>query len=196
MKTSFLKFFLLPLILSAEITSLPSDAEESCGFLFNRYPPVYYSSAIHWLNAVSSLGETVEIEDGSVWQVSRHDAYKALHWRSDDPLMITQNHRWFSRYTYRIVNTNTGSSLEADLQLGPIQNGEHTRYIVELNPWEGVLTLSDNTHWQISSYDGSTFRDWALDDAIIIGYNSGWDSHCESILINVNMNNFLRAKQF
>lgn len=173
-----------------------SQEEETCGFLFDKYPPVYYSSAIHWLVAVSALGDSAELEDGSVWKISSYDGYKALNWRSNDPLMITQNTRWFSKFDYKIVNKNTGAAIEANLYLGPIKNGEHTRYIIAIDSGKGQLMLSDNSHWEISSYDTGKFRDWALSDAIIIGYNSGWDSGCESILINVNMNNFIRAKQF
>lgn len=172
------------------------ESEDCCGFLFDKYPPVYYPSSVHWLVAVSALGDSVELEDGSVWKISLYDGYKALNWRSNDPLMITQNTRWFSKYDYRIVNQNTGTSLEASLFLGPIENGEYTRYVIGIDLNREELLLSDNTHWEISVLDDAVFHDWAIGDAVILGYNSGWNSSCESILINVNMNNFLRAKQF
>lgn len=170
--------------------------EARSGFFFDRYPPVYYSSCVHWLAAVSAFGDSVECEDGSVWKINSYDGYKALNWRASDPLLITQNTRWFSSYSYRIINRNTGSSIEANLFLGPIKNGEFTRYIIAIDPVHGDILLNDNTHWTVSGYDSYVFRDWAVNDAVIIGYNSGWDSSCESILINVNMNNFIRVKQF
>jgi hypothetical protein len=173
-----------------------STKEARSGFFFDRYPPVYYSSCVHWLAAVSAFGDSIECEDGSVWKINNYDSYKALNWRASDPLLITQNTRWFSSYAYRIINRNTGSSVETNLFLGPIKNGEHTRYIIAIDPTHGDIFLNDNTHWTISGYDYYIFRDWALNDAVIIGYNSGWDSSCESILINVNMNNFVRVKQF
>ena len=176
--------------------SEPREEGECCGFFFDNYPPVYYSSSTHWLIAVSAYGDSVELEDGSVWKISSYDGYKALNWRSKDPLMITQNSGWFSKYNYRIVNTNTGSSIQVNLYLGPIKNGEYTRYIIAIDPTYGELMLNDNSHWEMSSYDRRDFYNWALGDAIIIGYNSGWDSTCEGILINVNMNKSLRAKQF
>ena len=195
----FALIFLLPLALFAEMSDdcrPKMESEESCGLLFDKYPSVYYPAAVHWLAAVSGFGDSVEFEDGSVWKLSSYDSHRALHWRSNDPLMVTQNHRWFSRYNYRIVNKNTGASLEANLYLGPIQNGEYTRYIAAIDPTEGILLLSDNTRWEISPYDCYAFRNWALQDAVIIGYNSGWDSQCEGLLINVNTNDFIRAKQF
>jgi hypothetical protein len=192
MKNAILKLLLLFIPFSL----CPQNQEEGCGFLFDRYPPVYYPSAVHWLIAVSGIGDSVELEDGSVWKINSHDGYKAVQWLSSDPLTITQNHRWFSRYSYRIVNQNTGSSLEANLYLGPIRNGEHTRYIEAIDLAQGALLLSDRTHWEVSYLDLAEFRNWAHGDAVIIGINSGWDSHSESLLINVNMNNFIRVKQF
>lgn len=169
--------------------------ESCCGFIFDRYPRIEYPNT-HWLTAVSAYGDQVELEDGSVWKINTYDGYKALNWRSNDPLSITQNSRWFSSYTYKIVNKNTGSSIEANLFLGPIKDGEYTKYIYTIDQNVGELVLTDSTHWEVSSSDSYIFRDWAPNDAIILGTNTGWDSKCEAILINVTMNNFVRAKQF
>lgn len=186
----------------AQMEKQKEHLDKSCnktarsGFLFDRYPPVYYSANIHWLVGVSAFGDSVELEDGSVWKVNSYDGYKAVNWRSSDPLLITQNTRWFSSYNYRIMNQNTGTSIEANLFLGPIQNGEFTHYIVAIEPMRRMIMLNDNTHWEVCSYDASIFRDWAVGDAVITGYNSGWVSSSEGILINVNMNNFIRVKQY
>ena len=181
-----------------EFESEGTEDENCCGFLYDKFPPVYYSSAIHWLIGVSALGDTVELEDGSVWKISSYDSIKALTWFSNDPLTITQNTRWFSQYNYRIINKNTGGSIEASLYLGPVQSGQYTRYIIAIDPTPSAvfLMLSDNSHWEVSSWDQPIFLDWALGDAVIVGYNSGFFSSYENILINVNMNNFLRAKQY
>ncbi len=179
-----------------EAQAAPLKKEARSGFIFDRYPSVYYSSTVHWLTGVSAFGDSVECEDGSVWKINTYDSYKALSWRANDPLLITQNTRWFSSYNYRIINRATGASIEANLYLGPIQYGEFTRYIAFIDWVMGDIVLTDNTRWQISSYDTSLFRDWEVNDAVIVGYNSGWDSSCDSILINVNMNNFVRAKEF
>jgi len=177
-------------------TTCNEKEEARCGFIYDRYPPVYYPNTYHWLIAVSALGDQVEFEDGSVWKINSYDGYKALNWRSNDPLTITQNSRWFSSYTYKIINKNTGTSIEANLFLGPIKNGEYTRYILAIDPTRGEVMLTDSTHWEVSSGDSYVFRDWAINDSIILGSNTGWDSSCEAILINVTMNNFVRAKQF
>jgi hypothetical protein len=53
----------------------------------------------------------------------------------------------------------------------------------------------ESIHWEISGGDIGLFQNWALGDAVIIGQNSGWDSNCEALLINVNMNAAVRARQ-
>lgn len=181
-------------IAQAEETVIPQESH--CGFVFDQYPPVYFPASCHWMIAASAFGDTLELEDGSVWKVNSYDGYKALNWRANDPLMVTQNTRWFSNYNYRIINRNTGSSIETNLFLGPIKGGQHTRYINAIDFIQGALNLTDNTRWEVSASDQNIFREWLVNDPIIIGYNSGWDSSKESILINVSMNNFARFRQF
>lgn len=183
------------------------DAEEegtleTAGFIFDRYPPVYYSNSHHWLVAVTVLDNdkyTLEFEDGSVWKINSYDGVKALNWRANDPLTITQNNRWFSRHDYRIINKSNGTSVEANLFLGPIEQGQYSRFIIGVDHTRREILLSDNTHWEVSYLDASILKDWALNDYIIIGTNSNtsiWDSGSDVLLINVNMNNSIRAKQF
>lgn len=176
-------------------TQEPAKKESSSKF-FNQYPPVYFSQGMHCVSAVDAFGNSLELEDGSVWQISPYDAPKVAHWKSQDPILITQNHRWFSKYNYRLINQTTGAVLESNLHLGPIKNGIYTRYIMSIDLSRGEVVLSDHTRWQISSLDECSFQDWMLYDAVIIGYNSGWDSNSEGLLINVNMNQWVRAAQF
>lgn len=175
---------------------------ESAGFVFDRYPPVYYSSSHHWLSAVTVLDNseyTLELEDGSIWKISSYDGVKALNWRANDPLTVTQNNRWFSRHEHRIVNKSNGTSVEATLYLGPVELGEFSRFIVGIDYVKREILLDDSSCWEISYLDSSIFKDWALNDYIIIGTNSNtsiWDSGSDALLINVNLNNSSRAKQF
>lgn len=171
-------------------------AEETSESFFKNYPPVYFSPAVHCLAAVSVFGDSLTIEDGSQWVVNARDASKVLSWSSQDPILITQNHRWFSKFKYRIYNQNSGSYVEANLNLGPIDDGKHAPSVIAIDTVHGELVLSDNSRWQISSYDISLFEDWRLNDLIIIGYNSGWDSGSPVLLINVDMNHCVRAQQF
>lgn len=198
MKTT-LKFLLLSLwvptfLLGQNLSEEPAEAR--CGFIFDRHPTLYCRDNYHYLVSLSSLGDLIDFEDGSGWRVNPYDSYKVFNWFSDDPLVVTQNSRWFSSYAYKVINKRTGSSVEADLFRGPFANGEFTLYIYAIDPVLGEVMLTDSSRWQISSHDLDIFDTWDLDDAIILGSNSGWDSDCEAILINVNTNNFARAGQF
>ncbi|MEN9654971.1 MAG: hypothetical protein RL235_1083 [Chlamydiota bacterium] len=205
---------LLPLLLAAdeEVLRVPvaerqseesvvtqdemSEDEVVLGYLYDRYPPVYYPSSAHQVIAISVLGDSVEIEDGSVWKVHPYDNYKVVQWKSNDPLVVTQNHAWFSKYDYRLINNNTGATIEANLHLGPIQQGPYTKYIVSIDDLRNEVMLSDSTHWLISKKDRKRLKNWAIHDAVIVGTNSGSDGSSEALLINVNMNQRARAHQF
>lgn len=183
--------------------SASSERVKNDGFfayVFDSYPTSYYPASIHWLSGVAAFGDSIELEDGSTWKVSSYDQYKANNWRSEDPLVITQNHRWFSKYNYRVINKSSGASVEANLYFGPIKNGIYTLYVTSIDPIKNTIKAingkNEITHWEICSKDWYEFSDWDLNDAIIVGYNSGWDSRYECILVNVNMDNFVRAKQF
>ncbi len=181
---------------------LEEEELETARFFLNLYPPVFFSNSHHWLVAVTVLDNdqyTLELEDGSVWKINSYDGLKALTWRTNDPLTITQNNRWFSKHAYRIINKSNDTYVEATLFLGPVELGQFSRFIIGIDPTRRELLLSDNTHWEISYLDTSLFKDWALNDYIIIGTNSNtsiWDSGSDVLLINVNMNNTVRAKQF
>jgi hypothetical protein len=180
-----------------EIAIAPEQEKEAhCGFIFDRYPPVFLPSNSYLVAAVSPLGDQVQLNDGSTWRISSYDGYKVLNWKSTDSITVTQNTRWFSNYVYRLVNQSTGSSAEATLFQGPFVTGPLTRYILSIDYSIGTILLTDNTHWEVSASDQSIFREWLVNDAVIVGTNSGWDSSSESLLINVTLNNFLRAHQY
>lgn len=175
------------------------SSEDACGYIFDDYPPLYYPASTHYLIEVSALGDSVELEDGSIWKICHYDGYKAMQWRSNDPLIITQNHRWFSSYPYRIVNQNSGESLETTLFVGPLEYGQNTLYITDIDRLAGDLSIVNGSgevcRWKIFSNDLSLLQNWAVHDAIIIGQNSGWDTDFEALLINVTMNHSVRARQ-
>ena len=111
--------------------------------------------------------------------------------------ILTQNTNWFSYYDYKIINKADGSVVYANLSVGPIVEGEYTHWIVAIDYARGEIILEDYSHWKICTADDYVFDEWALNDTVIIGVNSGWySSTSEFILINVNMNNYIRASQY
>lgn len=170
----------------------PLTEEKKSGFFWDN-PAPYYTPAAHWVAEISPLGDTVVMEDGSVWHTNSSDRQKLNHWKISDPIVITQNTSWFSNYTYKIINKATSTQIEATLSLGPLLNGQYTHKIVQIDYVNGKLLLANGSHWNISYSDRQIFNDWLVNDTIIIGINSSWFSSAECILIDVEMNNFVRA---
>jgi hypothetical protein len=163
----------------------------------DQFPAAYFPSSCHLLVSLSPNGDSVQLEDGSVWKIDDPNAFKLLYWRPSDPLMITQNTSWFSSYKYRMVNRSNGSSIDANLVKGPNPGNCCNRYITELDLDRGILTLSDRTYWEVSSGDQSLLSEWKCKDSVIIGYNSsGWDSSYESLLVNVSTQCCIRCRKF
>jgi hypothetical protein len=173
--------------------------EQALGAYQRTNIPFYgYNSSFstHWINTISAYGDTIEIEDGSWWKISSSDSYTALSWRPGDQVSITPNSGWFSSYTYCLTNRNTGSYVKANLNVGPVAYGANSHWINSIDYLTGHVFLENGTCWCISNNDSYIFREWAPNDCIIIGLNDSWFTSYDHILINVNMNTFLRAKQY
>jgi hypothetical protein len=176
--------------------AIQNAAEQTAGCFSCDDSFIYYPNYGHQVVALCAFGDSVGIEDGSIWQVKPFDTDLVQTWRPDDVVTITQNHSWFTSYQYRIDNKNNGTSIASNLSQGPMIFGEHSLQITNIDHYNGVVVLSDHSQWFISSLDRFLFMEWFLGDYIILGVNSGWDSSCPYLLINSNMNNHLRAKQY
>jgi len=152
------------------------------------------SNAIHWVIGASIDGTILELEDGSNWKLSPN--YSVINWRVGDPIAITPNHSFLSEYNYYVVNKATGSYVAADLILGPIAFGSYTHWIIGMDYTSGHVYLENGSTWTISSNDLFIFNDWAINDTIILGSNDSWFSCYDNLLINVNMNNYVRARKY
>jgi hypothetical protein len=56
--------------------------------------------------------------------------------------------------------------------------------------------LSNESCWMVADADMGIFKDWRTNDQIIIGSSNSWFSSYDAILINPQMNNFVRAKTY
>ncbi len=149
-----------------------------------------HEGALHHPIAVSFLGDTVELEDGSIWSVASGDRHLTFDWMPGDFIIILPNHTWFSSYYYRLVNVNTGANVKVNLSLGPIYNGIYTHWIIAIDYLAREICLEDGSVWKMSSWDSSIVNKWLPNDTVIIGINDGWFAGGNAnMLINVNMNN-------
>lgn len=180
------------------------DAEEASecpnahrsGFFFSNYPPVYYPASSHWITSMSVLGDSLDIEDGSSWELDPWESSKAVYWKLKTPITITQNTAWFSKYYYRLVDQTTGQSIPANLKLAPFEDSEHANFISFLDRRQGGVALTNGLNFMVCPKDERVFSVWQEGQAIIIGTNAGWQNETYNlILINVYKNTFVRAKQ-
>jgi hypothetical protein len=183
-------------VLDQDANKAIGETEEVSGCCTFCNASFYFPATCHWIIALSAFGDSLGIEDGSIWDVDLRDSDLMHYWFPDDPIAITQNTDWFSSYKYRIINKNHGTSIAANLSMGPIVGGEHSLQITQIDYCNGLAILTDSSSWQISLRDYLQFPQWSIGDYIILGTNSGWDSSCPCILINSNMNTFIRAKQY
>lgn len=185
----------------AELTT-PSSTEESSsksalevtGMVRGGVHFTSHTGAFHNPILVSAFGDSVELEDGSIWSIAGGDTYKTFNWLTSDLLVITPNHDWFSSYQFRMTNQSTGVSVKCNLTLGPIYNGLFTHWIVAVNYYTQEICLEDGSIWKVTGFDASTFSKWLVNDTVIIGINDGFlSSSRPNILINVNTLSYARA---
>lgn len=150
----------------------------SAGLFYSTHP-----GAFHW---PLLIGNTVELEDNSLWAVNPGDSYKTLNWIGSDVLVIAANSTWLpSYYLYRIHNQSTGVSIEANLSLflSPLYHSLYNHRIAAIDDILQIIWLEDGSAWSILSCDYS--RKWQIGDTILIGINTGWFSTSKpNILIN------------
>lgn len=159
------------------------------GIYFTSHPGAFHNPLL-----ISALGDSVEIEDGSIWSISPSDTYKTLNWITSDLVVITPNHDWFSSHMFRMTNQNTGVSVKCNLVLGPIYNGLYTHWIVAINYYTQQICLEDGSIWTVTGFDSSVFSKWLINDTVIIGINDGFLSSSKpNILINVNTLTYARC---
>jgi len=128
--------------------------------------------------------------------VNPTDLDKLPNWKANEFILVTQNRNWFSRYLYRIINHSRQESVEVYLHEKPEIDGEHSHSIFAMNFDKGKVVLNNTTVWELYQTDYYTYRNWAINDLIIIGINTGWGSEYTHILINVDTDSWVRAKLF
>ena len=175
-----------------------SDTEElCCGFVFDAYPLPHAPHATHRIAFIATSGDSIELEDGSIWKIGRYDWQKGSYLHLRDLVTITQNNRWFSYSPYRIIDQRTGLSLEAELARGPLYP---SLAIETIDREAGTILLAntegEKTVWEVSQSDRALFANWTSNDPLIIGQNSDWDQSCKGLLINATLNHSIRIKQY
>jgi len=149
-------------------------------------------SHCHWLSAISSYADLVQLEDGSTWYVDPSDASTVSTWYSGDLLTLSPVWTAFSEYSYLLTNETQDSSAYIAPHVGPVRFGPHSHWIASLDGIQGIVVLEDGSTWIVP--DGEVLE-WDVNQTIILGANSELFSSYDSVLINVDMNNYVRAQE-
>jgi hypothetical protein len=162
-----------------------------------QLPPVYFSDdSYHNVISVSATGDSLCIEDGSVWNTFSNQT-DVTTWHMDDVLVITPNYNYFfyTNYKFKIINTITNEYVYTNIHLGPYVDNENAHIIHNIIFYENRIVLNNGSVWEVSSYDMKKVAyNWLVGDGLIIGTNDQNFSSYKYILIDVNMNNFVKAR--
>ncbi len=165
----------------------------------SSYSPHLY----HWVDSFPAQN-VLKLEDGSEWTFDTEEAYIARSWRAGDTVVLSPKSSWFwsSDFSYILTNKSLGSSIDVNPFLGPVAWGPYTVWVAGIDHTKGHVYLvngqSERSTWVINSSDMYLFKDWAVNDTILIGDNDSWlwwFSSYNHVLINVNMNHNLRARE-
>lgn len=150
----------------------------------------------HWLISIGDSYRTIELEDGSHWDIASVDNHTLRNWRRDDSLSITPNGSWLSAYDYYITNKTNNSYVKANLRVGPLAHGAYSHWVVGIDHLGGHVQLENGMVWCVDPQDGYLLKEWVIDDHIVLGQYDSWFSPFNHILINVSMDNFIHVKQY
>jgi hypothetical protein len=187
MNSSGSQFMFAPLMMSQPKISLASSYSYGYAFPINCHSLISISDSFH----------SVEIEDGSHWEISPMDSYVLRNWRRGDSLTITPNSSWLCAYDYYITNKSDNSYVRANLSpIGPKEYGPYSHWIVDIDYFGGHVYLENKMIWCVDPQDMYILKEWQISDHIITGKHNSWFSPYDHILINVNMDNFIHVKQY
>lgn len=155
----------------------------------------------HTIKSISEDSRSIELEDGSHWGVDPLSSSTVTGWRLGEAISITPNYNsWFSydkaAYEYYITNKNTQTYVKAEMKMGPVQFGVNSNWIIFIDAYSGRIVLQNNMQFQVDPSDRHLLKKWELNDHIILGNYFSWFSGNNRILINVEMNNHVRARQY
>jgi hypothetical protein len=151
----------------------------------------------HWIKGINYQTNVIITEEGAHWKIAsgQYNASILNYWLVNDSVTIQPNYH-DSNYPYEIKNQISGQRLSVELIVGPELYSAHTLWINGYNMGAKKVYLSNDSCWMVADADMGIFRDWQPNDQIIIGSSNSWFSSYDAILINPQMNNFVRAKSY
>jgi hypothetical protein len=126
------------------------------------------------IDKVKNEGATIELKDGSVWQVAPTYTYLSRLWAPGQVIEVGNSED--IRYTRTLKNINRNQLVHANMKAPPSPTGEkqledETYYkgskgVTDIGDRGETLRLEDNSNWQIAPVDQYKVRIWKQNDRI------------------------------
>lgn len=163
---------------------------------YQKNYPVYY----HTIKTVGHSGKTIEIEDGSIWEVEGGYNTEMIYWKRGDTLLISPNHS-FDGSRFYITNTQRNIYVSADITMAPKRNQKETFIVHAVDYYKREIQTRNSQglvyRWKVHNRDVRFLNEWRPGQAVIFGANdwwlSSWFSSCKSIMLNIEMNEYIRV---
>lgn len=160
------------------IENHPSDGELTSTLIENlgSFSDSYFLQRIHpngyyHLVAYSDNGDTVQLHDASKWSIQSSGRKKVLYWVTNDDIFIKPSASCISLHRYVLHNRTINQVVWANLISPPLPMGSNTFRIVNFEPYQSLVLLSNNTVWKVHPNLGSS---WKIGQRVIIGVNNHW----------------------
>lgn len=174
-----------------------------------KFTTASFPLSCHWMISKSADLLRVQLEDGSVWEISSRDTSTLDNWRTDDPLFVSPASSWFFSQNYYITNRTDDSYVRANLVEGPTTYGPYSHWItgvdidVERSPADrkpdAFIYLENQTVWCVDPNDVTILSDrkggseWGPNDPVIIILSKR--SKYDHILIDTTTGTQVHVKQ-
>lgn len=141
---------------------------------------------------IKALDEsTIQIEDGSVWQVLSGDLSKMGSFESTD-LSFRADESWLSSScACYFVNKETGEKIGVKLISAPIGYDQNSHWIAYIEQKKSILFLDNGSIFSLYDNDREYFKNWRIDDFVITGDYHSWLSQSRHILFNYRTQEFI-----
>jgi hypothetical protein len=107
---AWLTSFVVRAMQAGQNTAAPKAASAAPGAPAGPYAGL---NARHWIKAVVERGQTIQLEDGSLWQLNPFNKVDAILWLITERITVIESEN--ALYPYKLINSDSKSAAEAKL---------------------------------------------------------------------------------
>ncbi len=160
----------------------------------------FYSLKCCWLiTPIVPGGDVIALGDGSSWRIDPEYLDEARTWQPGDALVLSPNYNsalYPSAYAYWFKNLRTNNYAAVNLKQEPREMGSFSHRVCHVDKENGVIFIENRVGFEVDRRDRWLSEEWDLNDHIIVGVSNVWFGSFEYILLNANLNHYVRAKLY